>query len=296
MLPPESRTPTGPSPPARPASTAASAAAPAPSTEQFRALEAEDERLADLVVVDANEVVERLSEDRHGQLTRILDHDPVGDREPRLCLHSDDPHARPHRAQRERDPSREPTPADRQHECADVGKLVRQLEADRSLPGDHAQVFERMHEGGAGALGEGESVGERLLEALAGELDLRAVRTGRFDLRHRRVLWDEDRRRTAGRSRRPGDRLAVIAGACRNDPNAPFVGPEGRDRVVGAPDLERPGPLQVLGLQPDLPPRQARKFSGGVHGRLPRNAREPVSRRLDLSDWERLHPRPRRTR
>ena len=80
----------------RPASSAATDAAPAPSTTSFDALEQERDRLRDLVVLDVDDVVEQVVEDRHRQLARVLDGDAVGDRAAaRLArLHADDPHAR----------------------------------------------------------------------------------------------------------------------------------------------------------------------------------------------------------
>ena len=143
---------------------------------------------------------------------------------PGCAWHADDPELRPHRAQRERDAGREPTAADRDHDGADVAAAARPARG-RSFPARRSRAGPRTHARRSAPVrsAKRERVGERLLEPLARELDLRAVRTGRFDLRHRRVLRDEDRRRTAGLARRPGDRLAVVAGARGDDPRAPLV-------------------------------------------------------------------------
>ena len=48
--------------------------------DELRALEQKHDRLRDLVVLDVDDVVEQLVEDRHRQRARMLDGDPVGDR------------------------------------------------------------------------------------------------------------------------------------------------------------------------------------------------------------------------
>jgi hypothetical protein len=58
---------------------------------------------------------------------------------------------------------------------------------------------------------------ERVLERRPVSSTLGAVVARRVDLRHRRVLRHEDRRRDAELARRPRDRLAVVARARRDD-------------------------------------------------------------------------------
>ena len=96
--------------------------------------------------------------------------------------------------------------------------------------------------------------GERLLEGLALQMRLRAVVPGRLDLRHGRVMRHEDAREHAGLARRPGHRLAVVAGARRDDAGGVLLRREQRDLVDGAADLEGARPLEVLRLQVDGPP------------------------------------------
>ena len=76
---------------------------------ELRPLGEEDDRLRDLLVVDRDDVVERLAEDPHRHLAWLLDRDPVSDRvagpaRPRARrLYADKPQPRPHRAQRDGD-------------------------------------------------------------------------------------------------------------------------------------------------------------------------------------------------
>ena len=114
-------------------------------------------------------------------------------------------------------PDDEAAAADRDHDRPGLRHLLGELEPDRPLAGDHALVLVRMDEGGAGLLRVLERGRERVLERRAHELDLRAVVLRRLDLRHRRVLRHEDGRLDARLARRPRDRLAVVAGARRDD-------------------------------------------------------------------------------
>ena len=102
MFPPERIATAGPFPSTRPESSAATDAAPAPSTTQLCALEEQEDRLADLLVGDGDDVVEQIGEQRRRELARLLDRDPLGDRVAELgaaghgrargCLDADDSH------------------------------------------------------------------------------------------------------------------------------------------------------------------------------------------------------------
>ncbi len=182
----------------------------------------------------------------------MLDGDAVRDRESRLALDPDDAHPGPSLLQRERDPGGEPSPADGNQEGLGLRSLLGKLEADRALPCDDAFVLERVHERCASRLDVGGRGGDGLVEPLADEHRLAAVGAGSLDLRHRRVLRHEDRRRNPRLARRPGDGLTVVPGARGGDAGAPFRRPERRDRVERAADLEGPRPLEVLGFQVDV--------------------------------------------
>ena len=183
--------------------------------DELRPLEQERDRLCDRVVLDVDDVVEKLVEDRHRQLARVLHGDAVGNRRaarlPRL--HADDADARPQRAQHGRDPGGEPAAADRKQERRRVGHLLDELEPDRALARDHERVLERVHERRAGLLCARGRGRHRIVEHRAGEHRLGAVALRRLDLGHRRVLRHEDGRRDAELARGQRDRLPVVAGA-----------------------------------------------------------------------------------
>ena len=60
--------------------------------DELGAFEQQSDRFGDLLVVDVHDLVEQLVEDRHRQLTRMLDGDAVGDRSLAVLarLHSDE--------------------------------------------------------------------------------------------------------------------------------------------------------------------------------------------------------------
>ena len=145
MLPPERRRTPGPSPSTTPARSAATAAAPAPSTTSFDALEQQHDRLArSRSSVTVTTAVEALVEDRARERARLLDGDPVRDREaenglarersaPRR-LHADDTHLRAQLPQRDRDAGGEPASADR-HDDASRARRAAPRARPRSSPG-----------------------------------------------------------------------------------------------------------------------------------------------------------------
>ena len=126
-------------------------------------------------------------------------------------------------------------------------------------PAIDARVVERVHEGRARRLDVRRARPRRASSKPSpAEHDRRAVAPRRVDLRHRGALGDEDRRGDARLARRPGDRLPVVACARGDDPRLPLLLRQLRDRVVGAPDLERARALEVLGLQRDRRARRGR--------------------------------------
>ncbi len=180
-------------------------------------------------------------------------------------------------------PRRQPSAADRDDNRLGIRHLLRELEPDRSLARDHLRILERVDEGRAALLHVGHCGSHRVLEPLTLEDQLGPVGAAGLDLRHRRVLRDEDPRVDAGLAGRPRDRLAVVAGARSDHAGLAFRVGEEREPVHGAAHLERTGALQVLGLEPDLPAGDAREGLGAVHRRLPGNARDPLARVADVS-------------
>ena len=182
--------------------------------------------------------------------------------------------------QRQRDARGEPAAADRDQHRLRVRHLLGELEPDRPLAGDHALVLERVDERRAGPLDVRLRGRDRLLEALAGELGRSAVRPRRLDLRHRRVLRHEDRRRDPGLARRPRDRLAVVAGARGDDAGARAPRRRASRCVLyGAADLERAGALEVLGLEVHLAPGEPRERLRRIDRRLARDRRRAARAR-----------------
>ena len=287
-LPPEStaHTSSEPSTSTLPASSAATDAAPAPSTTSF-------ERSSSSTIASAtssSETVTILSsiagEQRRGDLAGPLDRDPVADRplDAALRLHADDAHAVKPRTRRDRDPGRERSAADRDHDHRRRRRLVRDLEPDRALSGDHVGVVEGVDQRCAGALGV-------LARGLCGvvvrtvdECHLAAVGANRLDLRQRRVTGHEQV--GAGVAAAGGERngLGVVAGARGDDP-APELGVgEAADPVLGAADLERAAALQVLGLQRHRGAAAARDLTRRDHRRAPHAVAERRRRCLDPID------------
>ena len=257
--------------------------------EQLLALEAEDERVRDLLVRDLDDVVERPVEDRAGQLAARLDRDPVRDRETRLADDADDPLSRSPLAQRERDPRREPAAADRDQDRLRIAGLLRELEPDRSLAGDHARVLEGVHECRAGAL-------DVLLRRRDRPLEARRPRA-RPAPPYARVASTFAIGASSGMkivAAIPASR-AAHATACpwlpalaATTPAARSFGRERRDRVVGAADLERARALEVLGLEEHRATGEPRERLRRVERRLARDPREPLARRLDVGDRRRF--------
>ena len=201
----------------------------------------------------------------------------------RARLDADEARVRPQRAQRDRDPGGEAAAADRQHERLDVGQLLRELEPDRPLAGDHVAVLERVDERRTGAA--------RVLEAPRPAPRRTPPRRGR------------SRRRTTGVASTlaigassgmktvaviPSSR-AARATACpwlpalaATTPAARWLVVEQRELVRRAADLERPRALQVLGLEPDLTAGARRERVGAVDGRRADAAVDAGARSLDL--------------
>jgi hypothetical protein len=207
-LPPERTTATGPDPGDTSGEKCGETHRAGPFQERLRPLQAENERFADLLVRDLDDALQRVVENRGGQRAPALHGDAVRDREPRPADDADRADGRAAGAKRDGDPRREAAATDRDQHGLGLRRLLGELQADRPLAGDHAWILERVHEGPPGAGHVLRRRGERLLEALAGELDAAAVRARRLDLRHGRVPGLEDRRLDTGLARRPGDRLA----------------------------------------------------------------------------------------
>ena len=113
MFPPERTTATEPEPVIATGEERGEPDGPGSLDEELRPLDAEHERLRDLVVRDRDRLVEHVLEDRRRENAGFLDRDPVRDRVAGLADHADRAHVRPPRLERERDPRSEAATADR---------------------------------------------------------------------------------------------------------------------------------------------------------------------------------------
>src|SRR5437870_6933340 len=141
-----------------------------------------------------------------------------------------------------------------------------------------------MDKRGAGLLDVRERGHHRVLEEGAGHLRLGSVVLGRLDLGHRRSVRQEDARTHAELAGRPSNCLPVIAGAGRYNPGRALLGRQRAELVDSAADLERAGPLEVLGFEAHLTPTAAREGLRQIDRRLFRDSLETLPRLLDVSE------------
>ena len=207
--------------------------------DELRALEQQRDRLGDLLVVDVDDLVEQLVEDRHRQLTRMLDGDAVGDRpwpSRPACTPTRRTPGRSARSAIAIPAASPPPPIGRTNVCAS-GSCSASSSPIVPWPAITALVLERVHEGRAGLLGARHRLGERVVEHRPGEHRLGAVVARRLDLRHRRVLRHEHGRGDAELARRPRDGLPVVAGARGDHAGRPLARRRGRVSLLTAPRI-----------------------------------------------------------
>ncbi len=129
--------------------------------------------------------------------------------------------------------------------------LAQDLHADRSLPGDHVRIVERMDEGELVLFLERQRVLVSVRIRVAGQHDLAAARAHRLDLEPRRRCRHHDHGAAAKCPGRQRHALRMISGRCTDD-----AAPELRVRkmghlVVRAAQLEAEHALHVLALEID---------------------------------------------
>ena len=168
-------------------------------------------------------------------------------------------------------PEISPPPDTGTRTVVDVGHILRDLQPDGALAGDHVGVVERRDHRLAGLLGEFGRSAEPLLDRH--QFDGRAEVAGGLDLAGGGVVRDHDVRVDAERPCRVGDRLGVVAGRMRQHAAGPDVRVEPGDRGHRAADLERADRLQVLRLEPQPRPGRgqqracARRTAGSARRR-----------------------------
>ena len=179
--------------------------------DELRALEQQHDRLRDLLVVDDDDVVEQIGEDRRGSARAgMLDRDPVRDRRARRApcpangAHAADLDADERSSGRSASSAiaipdaRPPPPTGITTVARPDGSCSASSSPSVPWPAIDAGVVERVDEGRARLRRRAPGGGDRSSNPSPAELDRRAVSARRLDLRHRRRLGHDDRRGDAG--------------------------------------------------------------------------------------------------
>ena len=179
---------------------------------------------------------------------------------------------------RRRDPGDQPAAPAGDEDRLDLRRVLEQLQPHGARAGDHDRVVERMDERAAGRRDHLRQPLERARGVDGLEVDGGAVAPRRGDLRLARALPHHDEGVEALRSRAPGQCGRVVPG---RDPDHAAL-PLGRRQrckpVEHAADLEAPGALQQLRLEPDVRPERR----GGQRRRAVEPATDPLGCRLDV--------------
>ena len=146
--------------------------------------------------------------------------------------------------------ARDQAAAARRHDHrVQVGQLVQDLQADGALPRDDQFVVVGVDEGhtGLGLQLDGVVVG--VVVGAGHQAYFRAQALGVFHLHDGRAVGHTDNAADAHPGSRQGHALGVVAGRTGDDPLGPLCLGQLADLVVGAPDFEAAGHLQVFGLE-----------------------------------------------
>ena len=277
---------------------------------------ATDESALDLLLLNRHHGVQVAQQVGERDRRRRLAAQPVGDRSRGLIsrpgsqpaggqrvarvggqrrLDADQAGLRPQRLDGRRNAGREAAQADRrQHDerlvgrHATLGELLHDLQADRSLAGDHAQVVGRRHELQPVAVGNLVRTCHALLVVRADEDDLGAICPHAGHLDRGRVVGHHHDRADAKDSRRACDRLGVVAARMSDDARPALLGRQLGERVVSAAELERASRLEALGFDESAvaegqqtacaaPPHAACRPLRGCRRGSPGGCRRPLS-------------------
>ena len=172
-------------------------------------------------------------------------------------------------------PAIRPPPPVHDHDRAHVRALLEDLQPDRALAGDDVGVVERVDEHRAGPVGELAAPRRALSSTVAPtRCTVGAVPPGRGDLRQRRARSGMNTVAEMPSSRAASATpCAWLPALAATTPRARSLGVEPGDPRVRAADLERPGALQVLALQPHRAAEQLGQGPRARHRRLPRRHR-----------------------
>ena len=116
------------------------------------------------------------------------------------------------------------------------------------------------------------------------EVDGRAVAARGGDLERAGVGGHEHERVDALVTGRERQRLGVVSGRDRDRPEPSLLGRQGPQPVERAARLERPDPLEELGLEPDRRPAARRERGRGEHRRAVHPPGDRLRRSLDVGE------------
>ena len=131
-------------------------------------------------------------------------------------------------------PGDQPAPAHRDQHQVQVGGVLEQLEGGRALPGHHVVVVEGVDQAQAAGGGQLGREGLAVLAGHPGHDHLGPVGPGGGHLGRVGAGRHHHHRPAPGLGRGQGDRLAVVAGADRQDPGRPAAGSRA-SRALNAP-------------------------------------------------------------
>ncbi|CAB4873061.1 unannotated protein [freshwater metagenome] len=154
----------------------------------------------------------------------------------------------------------EPTATNRNNDGLDIGDLLKDFEAHRSLTGDDVGVVKGWNENSTRLFGELLRRRERFSERRAEKHDLGTVILRRQQFRQSNTHRHENRRLDAKFVSCEGDALSMVSRAGRNDAAGPFVGAQLAHAVVRATNLVSARPLQVFTLENNLNAQNSREI------------------------------------
>src|SRR3954454_4000208 len=248
--------------------------------DQLRAVHRELHRLEQDLVVHADDVLHALADDREVALADRERARAVGDRLRRIDRYDAAAPERPlsivpglrldtidvTALRRERSPGQQTAATEWSDDRRDLGPLLDDLQRGGAGAGDDVVMIERRDDRRSVFLRDLARDGVPRCRRDSRRHDLRAISLGGPHFHRDRALGHDDRRRDAEGVGGECDALGVVAGRERHDSAPALLRIELQQGVHRPADLERPGALQVLALQPHLHPRPFRERTAGQEG------------------------------